>query len=102
MAKRKLRQPWIYRAELNRPVGDSTNKVVRWFERRGYEVERIPHLTSLTIRLPDNGDFESFKSHIAEVLQPRRGSALVHSTSGRSWICSNRGNRPGRFVRLGS
>lgn len=100
MAKHKLKRPWVYRAELNRPVGDSTRKVVRFFERRGYEVERIPHLTSLTIRLPDDGDFATFQSDVAKVLQPRRGSALIHSTSGRSWVCSNRGNRPGRFVRL--
>jgi hypothetical protein len=34
------------------------------------------------------------------VLQPRRGSVMISSeATGRTYVCSNRGNQPGNFLR---
>ncbi|MES2044509.1 MAG: hypothetical protein V4475_11560 [Pseudomonadota bacterium] len=100
MAKKRLTKRHDYVAEFNRCVGDNIIRVIRHLERRGYEVERIPQLTSLKIRRPKGASFKEFMDDLSGLLQPRRGSLLLASSSGRSWSCSMRGNRQGDFVRL--
>ncbi len=97
---KKLKLRRRYSAEINRCVGDNIRRAVLALERRGYNVERLPHLTGLMLTLPRGGDFDQLKADLARILQPRRGSLILHSSSGRAWLCSMRGNRPGDFVRL--
>lgn len=89
-----------YVIELNRVRGDSARRSARRLELKGYEVERAMHLTTLLVRRPRGNAFATFKEDVAAELQPRRGSAIVCSTSGRQWICRMGGNRAGDFVRL--
>lgn len=98
MAKRKLRIRRRYIAEFNRCIGDNIARVIRRLERRGYDVERIPQLTTLVIRRPRERTFAEFREDLRDLLQPRRGSLVLNSSSGRGWSCSMRGNRPGDFV----
>lgn len=98
--KRKLKTRYKYIAEFNRCVGDSIARAIRRLERRGYEVERVPQLTTLQIRRPKGLSFAEFQDDLRELLQPRRGSLVLASSSGRVWSCSQRGNRPGDFVRI--
>ena len=100
MPKKRQRSPWRYTIEFNRMRGDSTRGVARRLERKGYEVDRVPHLSTITLRRPPGNDFETFRDDIRAELQPRRGAALVCSTSGKQWLCRMRGNRPGDFVSL--
>jgi len=97
---KKLRLRRKYLAEFNRCVGDNIARVIRALRRLGYEVERVPQLTALRIKPPAGGTFDDLKGDLRPLLQPRRGSLIISSTSGRSWSCSMRGNRPGDFVRI--
>lgn len=99
MAK-KLRAPWRYTIEFNRARGDNTRLVASRLERKGYEVERVPHLSTITLRRPPGNAFETFRNDIRAELQPRQGAALVCSTSGKQWLCRMKGNRSGKFVSL--
>lgn len=97
--KRKLfRHRYI--AEFNRCVGDNTSRIIRRLERQGYVVERVPQLTTLVIRRPRAKGFMDFRDDLRALLQPRRGSLVLSSSSGGAWSCNMRGNRPGDFVRL--
>lgn len=98
--RRKLKIRRRYIAEFNRCVGDNIARVIRRLERGGYEVERVPQLTTLKIRRPKGLAFAEFQDDLRRLIQPRRGSLILASSSGRSWSCSMRGNRPGDFVRL--
>lgn len=89
-----------YITELNRCIGDQTSRVIGRLERLGYQVDRLPHLTTLRIRRPLGKTFLEFKSDLRRCVQSRRGSILLASSTGRSWICNMRGNRPGTFVRV--
>lgn len=89
-----------YLIEKNRCRGDRVGRMARRLERKGYEVERTLHKTTILLRRPKGNDFATFEEDIAAELQPRRGSAVVCSTSGRQWMCSMGGNRPGDMVRL--
>ncbi len=100
MMKKRLKVRYRYIAEFNRCVGDSITRVIRRLELLGYEVERLPQLTTLRIRRPTGADFASFRADLCRLLQPRRGSLIVSSSSGKAWSCSMRGNRPGDFVRI--
>ena len=100
MAKWKVKRRYRYIAEFNRCVGDNIARVIRRLERRGYVVERVPQLTTLRIRRPKNAEFSEFLDDLRELLQPRRGSLILCSSSGRAWSCNMRGNRPGEFVRI--
>lgn len=97
---RKLKVRRRYLAEFNRCVGDNVARAIGRLERMGYDVERVPQLTTLKITPPRTGDFSDLKADLLPLLQPRRGSLILHSTSGRSWSCNMRGNRPGDFVRV--
>jgi hypothetical protein len=96
---RKLKRP-RYVAEFNRALGDSISRVVRRLERLGYVVERLPHLTTLRIWRPKGGSFAEFLDDLRALLHPRRGGVVLNSSTGRAWLCSMRGNRPGDFVRI--
>jgi hypothetical protein len=98
MPKKKLART-TYIAEFNRAVGDNIRNVIRRLERRGYEVEKVPQLTTVKLKRPPGNTFEDFQEDVASVLQPRRGSAIIASSTGRAWSCNMKGNRPGEFVR---
>lgn len=100
MPKKSVQVRIAYLAEFNRCLGDNIARVIRWLQRRDYEVERVPQLTALKIRRPKGVTFEEFQDDLRRLLQPRRGSLVLASSSGRSWSCSMRGNRPGDFVRI--
>ena len=99
MPKRLLVQ-WRYIAEFNRCVGDSIWRVKRRLERLGYDVDFVPQLTTLLFRRPVGVTMRQFRSDLRALLQPRRGSLILCSSSGRAWSCNMRGNRSGDFVSL--
>ncbi|CAO4145475.1 hypothetical protein LPLAFNJD_LOCUS1950 [Methylorubrum aminovorans] len=91
-----------YTAEFNRAVGDHIAVWMRKLKRSGLEVSKVPHLTAVLIERPASMTWKRFKQILRSVLQPRRGSVLLFShTTGRSFYCSNKGNMPGRFQRIG-
>src|SRR5688572_7552346 len=87
----------LYLAEFNRCVGDNIENVVRRLRRRGYEVARIRHKTTVLIRRPDGSKLRQLKTDLASLAQPSRGSIILSSTSGRFWLLDNKGNQPGAF-----
>jgi hypothetical protein len=81
-------------------LGDNIKIAARRLERGGLSVELLSHKTSMVIERPRGMDWSSFSALLRSALNPRLGSLLLFSeTTGRAWICSNRGNRPGEFVR---
>lgn len=91
-----------YVLEYNRPRGDDYRAVVRRLERAGLVVDRLPHKTCLRIRrVPSRTTFTEFRSLLVSLMDRRRGSLLLSSlVTNRTWLMSNRGNRPGEFVRV--
>ncbi|MCC8948216.1 hypothetical protein H8A97_24675 [Bradyrhizobium sp. Arg62] len=90
-----------YILEYNRARGDSIRTAARWLERAGLDVEIIPHKTSLTAVKPTIMSWTAFENAVRSSIDPIRGSVLVMSqSSGRAWICSNRGNQPGVFQEI--
>jgi hypothetical protein len=88
-----------YFAEFNRTFRDNVKIAARRLERGGLNVDLLPHKTSVVIDRPAWMDWDTFTSLLRSVLNPSLGSLLLFSeSSGRAWICSNRGNRPGDFV----
>lgn len=100
MTRRSEWARWRYVAEFNRCVGDSIRRVKRRLERRGYQVEFVPQLTTLLIRRPAGVTMKQFRADLRTLLQPRQGSLILCSSSGRAWSCNMRGNRAGDFVRI--
>lgn len=90
----------VYLAEFNRCVGDNIENVVRRLRRRGYEVARVAHKTTILIRRPTSSKFRNFKTDLADMVQPRIGGLIVSSTSGKFWQLDNKGNRPGILHRI--
>jgi len=88
-----------YGAEFNRVVGDNIRVAIRKLEKAGLKVRRPPHLTTLFIGRPLSMSWQDFKDILRSILQPRIGGVKLSSSTGRMFICSNRGNQPGRFVR---
>jgi len=89
-----------YFGEFNRVVGDSIRHAMRVLQSWGLDVHLLPHKTALRIERPDGMSWADFKRAIRAVLQPRRGSVMISSEStGRTYVCSNRGNQPGSFQR---
>jgi hypothetical protein len=86
-----------YVTELNRMRGNSIRRAEAHLKRLGLAVRRLPHLTALHIKRPKWMSWAQFKAAIRSVLQPRRGSAVVFSWTGRVYVCSYRGNQPGVF-----
>lgn len=98
--KNAKRRPRIYLAELNR-----ARRNIRWvadfLERYGITITRIRHLTALLLERPPTMTWDEFKDLVRSVLQPRIGSIVLSScATGRVFLCSNRGNQPGRFQRI--
>lgn len=91
-----------YVVEFNRAYGDNIRVAARRLERRGLDVEILSHKTSLVVIRPSWMSWSVFQDAIRAALDPTRGSALVMSQStGKAFICSNRGNQPGVFQEVG-
>ncbi|WP_141246111.1 MULTISPECIES: hypothetical protein [Mesorhizobium] len=89
-----------YFAEFNRVIRDNIRVAARMLRRLGLNAQVLPHRTSLVIERPRGMSWSDFTSAVGAVLQPRRGSVMLSSEStGNTFICNNRGNRPGRFIR---
>lgn len=89
-----------YFGEFNRVVRDNIRVAVRMLRRLGLNAQVLPHKTSLVIERPRGMPWSDFTAAVAAVLQPRRGSVMLSSeATGNTFICNNRGNRPGRFIR---
>ena len=89
-----------YFGEFNRVVGDSIRNAMKILQSWGLDVQLLPHKTALRIERPKDMSWADFKRAIRAVLQPRRGSVTISSeSSGRTYVCSNRGNQPGSFQR---
>jgi len=89
-----------YFGEFNRVIRDNIRVAARMLRRLGLNAHVLPHKTSLVIERPKGMSWSAFTAAVASVLQPRRGSVMLSSeTTGNTFICNNRGNRPGRFVR---
>jgi len=89
-----------YFGEFNRVVGDNIRRAMSVLRSWGLDVQLLPHKTALRIERPDDMSWTDFKRAIRAVLQPRRGSAMISSEStGRTYVCSNRGNQTGDFQR---
>lgn len=89
-----------YFAEFNRVVRDNIRIAATTLRRQGLDAQVLPHKTSLLIERPRRMPWSDFTIAVAAVLQPQRGSVMLSSeTTGNTFICNNRGNRPGRFVR---
>lgn len=89
-----------YFGEFNRVVRDNIRIAARRLRRQGVNAQVLPHKTSLVIERPRGMSWPDFTSAVGAVLQPRRGSVMLSSeTTGNTFICNNRGNRPGRFIR---
>lgn len=89
-----------YFGEFNRVVGDNIRTAIRQLRRLGVEADRLHHRTALVLERPDTMSWPDFSRAVISVLQPGRGSVMLSSEStGRTFICQNKGNRPGRLVR---
>ncbi|WP_314963950.1 hypothetical protein [Bradyrhizobium cosmicum] len=89
-----------YFGEFNRVIDDNIRRAMRVLQSWGLNVQLLPHKTALRIERPEDMSWADFKRAIRGVLQPRRGSVMISSeTSGRTYVCSNRGNQPGAFQR---
>lgn len=90
-----------YFAEFNRVRGDNIRLTARALRRRGLRVHLVAHRTALEIGRPDSMPWPTFAGAIRAELQPQRGSVIISSeATGRTFLCSNAGNQPGRFQRL--
>src|SRR3546814_12992719 len=77
MRKLKVRRRYV--AEFNRCLGDNISRAIRRLERLGYEVERVSHLTTLSIRRPRGCSFAEFRDDLRALLHPRRGGVVLSS-----------------------
>jgi hypothetical protein len=90
-----------YVMEFNRAYGDSIRTAGRRLEHWGLGVEILSHKTSLVAVRPSSMSWSRFEDAVRAAIDPTRGSVLVFSQStGRAWICSNRGNQPGVFQEI--
>jgi hypothetical protein len=87
-----------YFVEFNRVIGDNIRAAARRLRRLGLRVTILPHKTSLMVERPKGMSWADFTNAILAVLQPRRGSVMLSSETGRTFICNNAGNRPGQFT----
>jgi hypothetical protein len=86
-----------YFAEFNRVIEDNIRAAARRLRRLGLRVTILSHKTALLIERPEGMLWADFTSAILAVLQPRRGSVMLSSETGFTFICNNAGNRPGQF-----
>lgn len=91
----------VYVGEFNRCRGDNIRRCASRLERGGVPASPIPHLTALRIERPAGMDWPTFARTIRGELSPRIGSVVLHSqTTGNTFLCRNKGNRPGRFEKV--
>jgi hypothetical protein len=89
-----------YFSEFNRVIDDNIRLAAKRLQKFGLGGSVLPHKTALLIERPDTMTWADFSRAIGSILQPRRGSVMLSSEStGRTFICQNRGNQAGRFVR---
>lgn len=89
-----------YFAEFNRVIGDNIRTAIRRLRQLGVDANRLPHKTALVLERPDTMSWPDFSRAVVSVLQPGRGSVMLSSEStGNTFICQNKGNRPSRLVR---
>jgi len=88
-----------YIIEFNRVIYDDIRRAAWIFQKKwGIAAQVVTHKTTLVVIRPKQMSWSKFKGIILQMIQPRRGSALIFSErTGASYICSNRGNRPGQF-----
>lgn len=98
---KRSRSGWTYVAEFNRIIHDRIYAGARVLKRTGIDVDILTaHKTLLMLKRPSTMTWDEFKDAIRSVIQPRRGSVVIFSAAtGNTYICSNRGNQPGDFVR---
>lgn len=90
-----------YVTEWNRVDGDNIRGAARRLRSKGLGVSVLAHPTSLLLERPKTMRWIDFKDAIRSELSRRSGSVLISSEkTGNSFICQNRGNRPGRFQRV--
>lgn len=90
-----------YIAEWNRVLGDNIRRAATRLQKKGVLVSVLPHKTALLIERPDEMGWIEFKNLVRNELNRRHGSVLLFSEStGNTFICQYRGNRPGRFQRV--
>lgn len=91
----------VYVGEFNRCRGDNIRRCARRLNRQGLPTSVIQHKTSLRIVRPADMSWLDFTRAVRGELNPHIGAILIHSRStGNTFVCRNRGNRPGRFQRL--
>ena len=92
---------WRYIAEFNRVRGNNIRRTAARLQRCGIrEVEKHEHLTTLCMVRPSSMRFDDFKAILKAELQPRIGSLILFSRrTGNAFRCSNKGNRPGEFIK---
>lgn len=91
----------IYVGEINRCRGDNIRLCARRLNRQGIPTSVIPHKTSLRMERPADMSWPDFTRSVRSQLNRRIGSILMHSQStGNTFLCSYRSNRPGRFQRI--
>jgi hypothetical protein len=89
-----------YFGEFNRVRGDNIRLAAKRLRKRGMGASVLPHKTALVIERPDTMNWVDFSRTVLSILQPQRGSVMLSSEStGRTFICQNRGNRPRRLER---
>jgi hypothetical protein len=90
-----------YVSEWNRAVGDNIRVTADRLRARGLRVGVLPHKTTLLIERPNAMNWPTFKAAVRAELQLGRGSVVIFSEStGKTFICQNRGNQPGHFQRV--
>lgn len=92
---------WVYIGEFNRPRGDNIRRTATRLRRKGIvDVTHFCHLTTLRMVRPSGMSFSEFKAILRVELQPRIGGMVLFSRrTGNAFRCSNKGNRPGVFLK---
>ena len=91
-----------YILETNRAVGDNIRVVARRLIKAGVDVTILPHKTSMAIIRPAWMTWSEFTTLLRSMIQSIGSLMLFSQSTGNVFICSNRGNRPGEFVKYGA
>jgi len=90
-----------YLLEVNRGARDSRRIWVGQLKAAGLKVVALPHLTTVVIDRPANMTWQKFKLILVSIMQSQnpKASLLLSTDRGKWFVCSNRGNRRGQFVK---
>lgn len=90
-----------YLLEVNRGTRDSRRVWREQLETAGLAVDVLPHLTTVIVYRPANMTWSKFKSILTSIMQPQnpKASLLLSTDRGKWFVCRNRGNRRGQFVK---